>query len=97
LFSQRFGNYRTTHDCLLYHLDTVVWALHLAGSADQALAGIDGPRFSLNNFKDANWASVLACAASIAIVVVNFHFRHGLSTPEIKQMRMVNKNFYLVM
>jgi hypothetical protein len=72
-------------------LDTVVWALHLAGSTDQAFTGVDSLGFSFDDFEDANWTSVFACTASITIVVVNLYFRHDLSTSLPRLSRLNGK------
>jgi hypothetical protein len=66
---------------LLDNLDCAFWALNLAGSADQAFFRLHRHGLLVLDFEHSDWASVLACSASSALVIVNYYLQHIVSPP----------------
>ena len=63
---------------LFNYLNCGVWALNLAGSADETLTEVYNFAFAINNLKDGYGACVFARSTAVAFVVVNFDFNHDL-------------------
>jgi len=63
---------------LFDYLNCGVWALNLAGSADETLTEVYNLTFAVNDFEDSYWACVFARSAAVTFVVVDFDFNHDL-------------------
>jgi hypothetical protein len=61
---------------LFDYLNCCVWALNLAGSADEALTEVYNLGFAVNDFKHSYRARVFARSTTVTLVVVNFDFNH---------------------